>query len=416
MQVSLQLRKDKITKTGYVPLRLVITFNGFRVRKNISQVKVLERDWKPKEQSIKPPKKNEPYNYHVEYNKIIEDTLSDVKILFRYIHLNNIEPTKVFITEKLDKGLDKLNLTHDFYTSFDEFIEINKTTKVPRTIKSYVTTLNFLKDFENNTGYKITFDSIDNYFFEKLQDYTFLTRKNKNSYLAFIVKVLRTFLNWAYEREYHTNLKYKKLKAKEDETEVIYLTMDELMKLYNHEFKSTRLKHVRDVYCFGCFTGLRFSDIKALKPSNVFKTHIKITVQKTRSIDHKIPLNQFALQILERYNDTIYEPLPVISGQKFNKYIKECCEAVGIDTPTTVTRYIGQRRVDKTEPKHKFITSHTARKTFVTNSLILGMKEMVVRNITGHKKEESFRKYVKIAEDFKKQEMDNTWNKILSNE
>ena len=30
----------------------------------------------------------------------------------------------------------------------------------------------------------------------------------------------------------------------------------------------------------------------------------------------------------------------------------------------------------------------------------------------GHKKEESFRRYVKIAEDFKKQEMDNTWNKI----
>ena len=40
------------------------------------------------------------------------------------------------------------------------------------------------------------------------------------------------------------------------------------------------------------------------------------------------------------------------------------------------------------------------------------MKEMVVRNITGHKKEESFRLYVKIAEDFKRQEMDNTWNKI----
>ena len=104
--------------------------------------------------------------------------------------------------------------------------------------------------------------------------------------------------------------------------------------------------------------------------------------------------------------------MPTISSQKFNKYIKECCKFVGIDTPTTITRYIGTRRIDKTVPKHELITSHTARKTFVTNSLILGMKEMVVRNITGHKKEESFRKYVQIAKDFKKQEMDNTWDKM----
>ncbi|MTI19400.1 site-specific integrase, partial [Fulvivirga sp. RKSG066] len=63
-------------------------------------------------------------------------------------------------------------------------------------------------------------------------------------------------------------------------------------------------------------------------------------------------------------------------------------------------------------PKHRLITSHVARKTFVTNSLIFGMKELVVRNITGHKKESSFKKYVKIADDVKKSEMDNTWGKI----
>ncbi|UWX55735.1 hypothetical protein NYZ99_04735 [Maribacter litopenaei] len=72
--------------------------------------------------------------------------------------------------------------------------------------------------------------------------------------------------------------------------------------------------------------------------------------------------------------------------------------------------------MDKTLPKWKLITSHTARKTFVTNSLVLGMKEMVVRNITGHRKEESFRRYVKIAEDLKKSEMDNTWGKVEINE
>ncbi|MFV0566212.1 MAG: tyrosine-type recombinase/integrase [Flavobacteriaceae bacterium] len=412
MQVSFYLDKSNADKAGLISVFYSITVTNSRIRKKVKGVKVKEKHWNPKAQRIRQQLKSEDYNNHIEYNKILDETESNIKNLFRYILLNNINPTKEFILEKINNGFDNVKLSHDFFPSFNEFIEVNKSTKVPRTIKSYVTTFNFLKDFEETIGYKLSFESIDNLFFEKLQDYTFVERQNKNSYLAFIVKVLKTFLNWTIEREYHNNLKYKKFKAKEDEIEVIYLTMDELMSLFNYEFKSERLSHVRDVYCFGCFTGLRFSDIKALRLSNVFKDYIKINIQKTKTKDHKVPLNQFASQILNRYKNTIYEPLPVISGQKFNKYIKETCEIVGIDTPTTITRYIGQKRIDKTVPKYELITSHTARKTFVTNSLILGMKEMVVRNITGHKKEDSFRKYVKIAEDFKSQEMENTWNRI----
>ncbi|MBW2961961.1 site-specific integrase [Mesonia aestuariivivens] len=412
MQLSFHLRKDKINKDGLIPIRLLISFNSEKIFRSVSGVKVLEKQWNKKNERITNPRKGEPYNNYIEFNKILDNKEAEIKKLFRYILLNEINPTKDFIIDKLKNGLEKINLSHKFFPSFEEFININRSTKSPRTIKSYRTTLNFLKHFETEKGIVLTFESIDHSFFEDLKEYTFSIRKNKNSYLAFIVKVLKTFMNWAHDKEYHTNLKYKKFKAREDETEVIYLTMDELMTLFNYNFESKRLTHVRDTYCMGCFSGLRFSDLALLKPSNIFDTHINLTIQKTRSIDHKIPLNKFSMQILEKYKGTIYEPLPIISGQKFNKYLKECCKIVGIDTPITITRYIGQKRVDKTLPKYKLITSHTARKSFVTNSLVLGMKEMVVRNLTGHKKEESFRKYVKIAENFKQQEMDNTWNKL----
>ncbi|WP_435315390.1 tyrosine-type recombinase/integrase [Cellulophaga fucicola] len=412
MQVSFYLDKSNLDKNGEASVFYSLTFENTRIRKKVKGIKVKPNHWVLKSQRVKTPLKSEAYNHHIEYNKILDEKEGSFKKLIRYILLNNITPTKDFVLEKINSNLDSVKLTHTFFESFYEFIETSKSTKVPRTIKSYTTTLNFLKSFEEANNLKITFDSIDNSFFEKLQDFTFLEKKNKNSYLAFIVKVLKTFLNWAYDREYHSNLKYKKFKAREDETEIIYLTMDELMKLYYFEFESARLSHVRDVYCFNAFSGLRISDTSTLKPSNIFKDHISITIKKTRAANTKIPLNKFTKEILSRYKDTIYEPLPIISDQKFNKYIKECCQKVGINTPITITRYIGQKRLDKTVPKFQLITSHTARKTFVTNSLILGMKEMVIRNITGHKKEESFRRYVKIAEDFKKQEMDNTWNKI----
>lgn len=412
MKVSFHLRKDKVNKDGLMPIRMLITAKDCKIFKVIKGVNCKESLWDKRSERLNPPRKNNPYNYYIEYNKIIDEREYEIKKLFRYILLNNINPTKDYILEKLENGLDKVNLTHEFFPTFEEFTDSGKSTKTPRTIKSYVTTINFLKDFESYSGTRLLFDSIDSTFFEKLQDYTFTERKNKNSYFAFIIKVLKTFMNWSFEKEYHQNIKHKKFHAKEDETEIIYLTMDELMRLYKKDFENARLNQVRDMYVFNSVTGLRVSDYRALKPSNIKEDHIVLTIQKTKAINTKIPLNKFSKEILARYKDTIHEPLPVISDQKFNKYIKECCEKVEINTLITKTRYVGQKKVEKTVPKHKLITSHTARKTFVTNSLILGMKEMVVRNITGHKKEESFRRYVKIAEDFKRQEMDNTWNKL----
>lgn len=411
MQYSYYLDKGSIRKDKLIPVFYSLTFEGQRIRKKIKGVNCSEKHWNKKAQRLKAPLKSEVYNYHIEYNKILDEFEDKVKKIFRYILLNNITPTKEFILDKLEKE-EEINLYHDFFISFQEFIDKSKNTKAERTIKSYVTTINFIKDFTNETNFEVRFDTLDYNFYEKFQDYAFEIRETKNNYFGKLITIIKTFMTWSFKRDYHQNLDYKKFKVKKDDIEVIYLTMDELLRLYNYEFKNSRLERTKDFYCFGCFTGLRFSDLKLLKPSNIFENHLKMNIQKTKTIDHKIPLNKYSIAILEKYKETIYEPLPVISSQKFNKYIKECCKIVGIDTPTLITRYIGTKRIDKNIPKYELITSHTARKTFVTNSLILGMKEMVVRNITGHKKEESFKKYVKIAEDFKQQEMDNTWDKI----
>ena len=230
-----------------------------------------------------------------------------------------------------------------------------------------------------------------------------------------MISVLKTFLNWSTEKKYNRLSDYKKFSAKEREKEVIYLTVDELFKLYHHEFDSVKLEHVRDTFCFACFTGLRFGDIKALTSQHIQNGYILKSIEKTKQVNDKLPINKFAQQILDKYQDTIHYPLPVISQQKYNDYIKKCCEEAKIETEITITEYRGSEIKHITKPKHKFITSHVARKTFITNSLILGMKEVVVKSISGHKKEANFRKYVKIAEDVKKNEVDSTWN-LIENE
>ena len=218
-------------------------------------------------------------------------------------------------------------------------------------------------------------------------------------------------MNWAMDRGYHNNHAFKTFKAPERPKEIICLYKDELFQLYNHNFENKRLERVRDFYCFGCFTGLRFSDLIDLKREHIKGDEIQKVIVKTREFS-RIPLNKFALEILKKYQEIMPGPLPKISQQKFNQYIKECCEIAGLDSPVVVTKYSGGKVIQETFPKHQLITSHTARKTFTTNSLIFGMNEAVVKKITGHKKEENFRRYVNLAEDYIKEASNDAWNNV----
>ena len=106
--------------------------------------------------------------------------------------------------------------------------------------------------------------------------------------------------------------------------------MDELLHLYNYEFEFSRHRKARDLYCFICFTGLRYSDIRQLKHEHIKDRSILKRIQKTQRIE-TIPLNDFALEILQRHKELQLNCLPHISQQKANKYIKEACKIAEIN-------------------------------------------------------------------------------------
>lgn len=409
LNIYFNLRLEKATNNGLAPVRMIISFNSTRIRRNLSNIKVDPKYWK--NQRIRPNPKSEPYNYHLEHNVILDDFEIKVKQIYRNALINGDSLTKSYVLGKLEGTAIKEGPI-DIFLALEEFVDTHRTTRSPGTLIKYRSCINFLKEFIKHTKYNLGFDSIDNRFYESFRDYAFLEKETLNNYFGKQIAFIKTFMNWSLERGYHSNLDFKNFKRITNDIEVIYLTMKELLLLYEHGFESKRLIHVRDFYCFACFTGLRFSDLADLRPSNVFNDHLRLTIRKTKTTDHIIPLNKMAISILTKYKGSIYEPLPRISGQKFNQYLKECCEVVGFTQPINITRFIGQKRIDKVLPKYQLITSHTARKTFVTNSLLLGMNVKVLKKITGHKDEVSFMKYVEIAESFKKSEMTKTWDNI----
>ena len=236
---------------------------------------------------------------------------------------------------------------------------------------------------------------------------------------------LKWFLNWAIRYGYcksRESLKYRanfKLIAKP----VIFLTRDELMKLYRYEIpkngtivtlvdaygKSYQkviedaggMGRTRDLFCFCAFTSLRYSDMAALKPVNIHPDKIIVTTQKTHD-RLTIPLNKYAKEILTKYED-YQDPrglaLPVIANQRMNHYLKDLCELCGFNDLIVKECYRAGKRVTESIPKWQLVGTHAARRTFISNALTMGIPPRMVMKWTGHNNYEAMKPYIEMAED-----------------
>lgn len=150
--------------------------------------------------------------------------------------------------------------------------------------------------------------------------------------------------------------------------QIIFLTQEELSTLKNHTFKQTRLERVKNLFVFCCYTGLAYREMSNLKPVHIQKGFdgikwIKMTREKTGKLV-SVPLLPIAERIIEYYRSDSEFLLPGISNQKFNSYLKEIADILGIE---------------------KRITHHTARKTFASTVLLYNDVPMeVVSEILGH--------------------------------
>lgn len=407
IKYNFELRKDKVSQDGLMPIRILFRINSSIIKRNTG-LSCKINDWQ--NNRVKANSKKDTYYGYDEINEKLQQIETKIQDISLYFRANKLEPTKDLFIEKFDSN-EKVETSSefDFFKCFTEYIDKGKLIKTPNTIKGQTTVKNYLEFFCKENGISLSFDKVDEDFFESLRDYSYETKKMKQNYFAKVIKVLKSYLKWATEKGYNTNREFEKFRAVEHDIDIVYLTFEELMKLYEKDFDSDRLSHVRDFYCMGCFTGLRFSDLSKLHLANISEDHIVLSIQKTKTQNHAIKLNKYAKAILEKYKGTIYEPLPVISSQKFNEYIKDCCELAEITQQFTTHWFVGNKKKSLTQPKCKFITSHTARITFITNSLLLGMEPKAIKKIANIKKDAVLDKYMKVTEAFTDEQMDKAW-------
>jgi len=151
------------------------------------------------------------------------------------------------------------------------------------------------------------------------------------------------------------------------------LTKQDLERIENYEFATSRLAEVRDIFIFQCYTGLDYIDAFNLKKSDIKKGYdeelwIMTARQKTDS-ETNVPLLPKALEIMHRYSTHPIciergSVLPVKSNQKMNAYLKEIADLTGVECE---------------------LNTHKARRTFAsTVTLANNVPIHVVKEMLGH--------------------------------
>ncbi len=122
-----------------------------------------------------------------------------------------------------------------------------------------------------------------------------------------------------------------------------------------------------------------------------------------------IPLHPVVIEILEKYNFNLPEP---ISNQNFNDYIKEAAQLAELNTNEVITKTIGGVLTNFTYPRYELVSSHTGRRSFCTNMYKQGIPTLMIMSISGHKTEKAFLKYIKITQEEHARMMGDKWKEI----
>ena len=347
-------------------------------------------------------------------NREINRYETAVENIFNKFNLENKIPTKeefksLFIKEVRGVCENDANEGGNIWSIFNNFTKETgfRNSWSAATYRKINTLKKHLMSFNNTISFEELTESGLNDFMAYLRDDIDL----RNSTIKKQISFLKWFMRWATLKGYNSNRDFETFspKLKDTEKKVIFLEWDELMKLYYFEFTENKkyLERVRDIFCFCCFTSLRYSDVANLKRHNIINDKIVITTVKT-SDTISIELNDYSREILDKYKNMKYpenKALPVLTNQKMNLYIKEVGYICGINAPVTITYYKGNKRIDETFKKYELLGTHCGRRTFICNALMMGIQLEVVMKWTGNNDYKSMKPYIDIADSAKQEAM-----------
>lgn len=325
------------------------------------------------------------------------------EIVNRYKNIDE-ELTIDIARQRFDEEFKKIKIKDDFFRIYDEFIQekendysgnsISKSTK-----DRYDYNKRLLQDFQDYYKLKLRLGNFDDKIYNKFLKYCIEIKDHSANTVHRNVGLLKTFLYWALSKKYTYNNNFINFKKPPKfRTDEIALNYQQVEEIYLYDFsKNKRLERVRDLFVFGCVTGMRFGNYSRISKQDIQGDFIRVVDLKSKSKKLSIPLNSISKAILEKYNYI----LPNISNQKMNEFIKEVFKEMKFTEDIKKTMKYGNELVDKKSEFWERISSHTARRSFITIMKNNKVPDKVIMSYTGHTSLEVFNNYYRPSEEDK---------------
>jgi len=367
LNILFVINKRKANSKGVCVLLCRLTYN--KNRKTFSSGLFVNPDhWNSKKQKVL---------RNIEQSKFINTQMSLIKnqlnqaFLLLQIQKEIFDVDDIYKIHKGEELTEEIKIVEYFKTFLSKLEKLIGIDIKLATLHKYSKVCDHIEDFVKWKFKKrdILISSIEPTFIDDLEYYL---KTEKHNCQVTVNKALQRFKRVLREAQGERIIDYNPFilhKPKRVQNSIIFLSSEELFLLENYNFKQTRLEQVKDCFIFCCYSGLAYNEMANLSTGNIveeFDGNLWIkTVRMKTSKEVSVPLLPKALGIIERYSIEDGEKLfPNISNQKFNSYLKEIADIVGIN---------------------KRLTHHTARKTFASTVLLYNDVPMeIVSELLGH--------------------------------
>ena len=428
--------ENRTNKKGEAAIRVSIAIRGARLVTSTGY-NIKPVDWNTEKHEVKPRKEN--WKKQTTYD--INSSLGNIKRHFDTYEKDHGEVTEEELRKEFKTFMGRVEVKEEapttieepkeptFFERFDQFIKEESINNmwVPSTKRA----LNVIKGHIEAWNPETSFDMLTESVLSQYINYHRTDLGQREITVEKQWRYFKWFLDWATRKGYNTNTAYQRFKPKFKTTDktIVFLDWDELMRLYKFKVPKTgkkvklttydgieyektvglssALDRVRDMFCFCCFTSLRYSDMRNLKRSDIVDGVINLTTIKTHD-KIAIELNDYSKAILDKYEGMVFPggtALPVISNQKMNDHLKELAELAGLNAPVTQIYYKNGERIEETKPKYSVIGTHAGRRTFICNALSMGIPADIVMKWTGHSDYAAMKPYIDIAQSEKSKAM-----------
>jgi integrase len=362
ISILFYLQKSKLNKKNKCPLMCRITYS--KKRKQFSTgIYISKTDWNSKKQ----------ISSNLQVNDQLQIITSELKSAYLKIKVSQ----KFFSVEEIYKEF-KGETNKNEYGVLEYYnlmlakkkklidIEMNQATW-----DKFLHISNLLKEFIKGK-YKKKDVFLTNLSINFLEEFEFFLKTEKKHKQITANKAIQRFkgiIRVAVAEHLIDRNPFYAHKPKKVKKKVIFLNQQELKIIETKPISQDRLNKTRDCFVFCCYTGLAYKEMANLKKKHLIKGFdgvpwIQMTRDKTDKII-SIPVLSKALEIIQKYSDLNGEYLlPILSNQRFNSYLKEIADIVGIE---------------------KNLTHHMARKTFASTVLLYNDVPMeIVSELLGH--------------------------------